>query len=319
MYTFGPVPSRRLGRSLGINNIPPKICTYACIYCQLGNSIGMQIDRTEFYKPEMILKDVKNKIKKAEKLGEEIDYLTFVPDGEPTLDINLGREIDLLKPLGINIAVITNSSLIWQEDIRNDLRKADWISLKVDTINEYEWHKINRPHGKLRLEKILAGCKEFAIKYNGNLVTETMLILGINDSDESLKSTAEFISALKPTTSYISIPTRPPAVDWVTAPDTKIINRAYQIFESSEINVELITGYEGNEFAFSGDVENDLLSITSVHPMRKDAVVQFIAKANSDWTIIQRLIDEKKIVELEYEGEKFYLRNLKKIIKPTEN
>ena len=314
MFSFGPVPSRRLGRSLGINNIPPKICTYACIYCQLGNSIGMQIDRTEFYKPEMILKDVKNKIKKAEKLDEEIDYLTFVPDGEPTLDINLGREIDLLKPLGINIAVITNSSLIWQEDIRNDLRKADWISLKVDTINEYEWHKINRPHGKLRLEKILAGCKEFAIKYNGNLVTETMLISGINDSDESLKSTAEFISALKPTTSYISIPTRPPAVDWVNAPATTTINRAYQIFESSEINVELITGYEGNEFAFSGDVENDLLSITSVHPMRKDAVVQFIAKANSDWAIIQHLIDEKKIVELEYEGEKFYLRNLKKMI-----
>jgi wyosine [tRNA(Phe)-imidazoG37] synthetase (radical SAM superfamily) len=167
------------------------------------------------------------------------------------------------------------------------------------------------------LKKILAGCKEFAIKYNGNLVTETMLISGINDSDESLKSTAEFISALNPSTSYITIPTRPPAVDWVNAPDTTTINKAYQIFESSKTNVELITGYEGNEFAFSGDVKNDLLSITSVHPMRKDAVMQFLAKANSDWAIIQPLIDEKKIVELEYKGEKFYLRNLKKMIKPT--
>ena len=93
MITFGPVPSRRLGRSLGINNIPPKICTYSCVYCQLGRTIKMQADRRAFYEPEEVFQDVKNKVEKARGIVETIDYLTFVPDGEPTLDINLGREI----------------------------------------------------------------------------------------------------------------------------------------------------------------------------------------------------------------------------------
>ena len=129
MLTFGPVPSRRLGRSLGINNIPPKVCTYSCVYCQLGSTIKMRIKRQNFFKPSEIQKEIKKKIEKVHEVGENIDYLTFVPDGEPTLDINLSREIDLLKPLGIKIAVITNASLIWREDVRNELIKADWVSL----------------------------------------------------------------------------------------------------------------------------------------------------------------------------------------------
>ena len=94
---YGPVPSRRLGQSIGINHVPPKICTYSCIYCQLGNTINKQVDRKKFYSPNEILNDVESQIKKAEDKGEHIDYLTFVPDGEPTLDINLGNEISLFK------------------------------------------------------------------------------------------------------------------------------------------------------------------------------------------------------------------------------
>lgn len=112
MLAFGPIPSRRLGRSLGINNIPSKNCTYSCIYCQLGQTFKKNFERRKFHEPKEILNAVRNKIIKVEELGEKIDYLTFVPDGEPTLDINLGIEIDLLKDLGIKIAVITNSSLI---------------------------------------------------------------------------------------------------------------------------------------------------------------------------------------------------------------
>ena len=112
MIAFGPVPSRRLGRSLGINNIPAKTCSYSCVYCQLGNTIRMHFERQGFYEPERIAKEVKEQVDKAKSKGEPIDYLTFVPDGEPTLDIALGEEIDLLKTLGFRIAVITNASLI---------------------------------------------------------------------------------------------------------------------------------------------------------------------------------------------------------------
>ena len=125
MIAFGPVPSRRLGRSMGVNNIPPKVCTYACVYCQLGRTTDMGIQRCTFHGPEEILDAVRDKVQKAGQSGEPIDYLTFVPDGEPTLDVRLGREIELLRALGIKIAVITNASLIWREDVREDLRKAD--------------------------------------------------------------------------------------------------------------------------------------------------------------------------------------------------
>ena len=93
MIAFGPVPSRRLGHSLGINNIPPKICTYSCVYCQVGRTLRMQVERGAFYEPEQIARNVEKKVKEAQDKGERIDYLTFVPDGEPTLDINLGKEI----------------------------------------------------------------------------------------------------------------------------------------------------------------------------------------------------------------------------------
>ena len=143
---FGPIPSRRLGRSLGINNIPPKVCSYSCIYCQIGATDSMSIKRNEYFSPKDILIEVSEKVKQLQSTGERIDYLTFVPDGEPTLDINLGKTIDLLKPLGIKIAVITNSSLLWDEEVQKDLFKADWVSVKIDTVDEKIWHKIDRPN-----------------------------------------------------------------------------------------------------------------------------------------------------------------------------
>ena len=121
---FGPVPSRRLGKSLGINHIPAKHCTYSCIYCQLGRTDRMTIKRREFYPPGEIVAAVTQKLAAAEKNGETVDYLTFVPDGEPTLDIHLEREIDLLRSRNIPIAVISNASLIDNPDVRRALAKA---------------------------------------------------------------------------------------------------------------------------------------------------------------------------------------------------
>jgi wyosine [tRNA(Phe)-imidazoG37] synthetase (radical SAM superfamily) len=310
MIAFGPVPSRRLGRSVGINNIPPKVCTYSCVYCQLGRTIKMQVERQLFYEPEEILQDVQGKVEKAKGAGEPIDYLTFVPDGEPTLDVNLAREIDLLKPLGIKIAIITNSSLIWREDVREALMKVDWVSLKMDSAREGVWRRINRPHGALRLDSILDGALEFARKFKGELATETMLVAGVNDGVEHLGEVADFLARLQPDVAYLSIPTRPPAEKWARPPDEGAINRAYQILMGRLDRVEYLIGYEGNAFAFTGDVESDLLSITSVHPMREEAVSEFLTRAGADWSVVRGLIAQDQLVEMVYEGRKFYMRKL---------
>src|ERR1019366_1004365 len=109
-YSYGPVPSRRLGKSLGINNIPAKVCTYSCPYCQVGRTTQMHNDRRFFYEPQDIFRDVQSRLAKAKEASERVDYLTFVPDGEPSLDVNLGKEIILLKALEVPVGVITNSS-----------------------------------------------------------------------------------------------------------------------------------------------------------------------------------------------------------------
>ena len=310
MIAFGPVPSRRLGRSLGINNIPPKICTFACVYCQLGRTLKMQVERCAFYRPEDIVGAVRDKVEKATASGESIDYLTFVPDGEPTLDANLGREIELLKPLGIKVAVITNSSLIWRADVREDLLGADWVSLKIDAAQEEVWRRIDRPHGSLRLAAVLDGMLEFAQDYTGELVTETMLARDVNDGEDHVREVAEFLARLAPARAYLSIPTRPPAEPRVGAPDEEEINRAYQILGDRVDHVEYLIGYEGNAFAFTGNVEDDLLSITSVHPMREDAVRAFLARAGAAWPVVRSLIDQDQLVETEYAGHRFYVRKL---------
>jgi wyosine [tRNA(Phe)-imidazoG37] synthetase (radical SAM superfamily) len=311
MIAFGPVPSRRLGRSLGINNIPPKVCTYSCVYCQLGRTIKMQVERSAFYEPEEILRDVQTKVERAKEAGEPINYLAFVPDGEPTLDANLGREIGMLRSLGIKIAVITNSSLIWREDVREDLMEADWVSLKMDSVRAEGWRRINRPQGTLQLTAILDGALKFAQAFRGELATETMLVEDVNEGDDHISEVADFLARLRPASAYLAIPTRPPAEEWVQLPSEEIINRAYHILSERVNQVEYLIGYEGSAFAFTGNVEEDLLSITSVHPMREDAVSEFLARAKVDWPVVHKLVDRGQLIKTEYEGKWFYVRRFR--------
>ncbi|MBU0663589.1 MAG: radical SAM protein [Proteobacteria bacterium] len=310
--TFGPVPSRRLGRSLGINNIPPKVCSYSCIYCQAGRTDTIQITRQPFYDPQTILTDVKRKISEVMELGESIDFLAFVPDGEPTLDIKLGRTIDLLRPMGVNIAVISNGSLLWQESVRNDLAKADWVSLKIDSVTKEIWRYINRPHRDLDLSIVLEAMLQFAREYEGKLVTETMLVHGVNDSPRTLTEVADFLARLKPAKAYLSIPTRPPTETWVHPPAENVMNMAYQIVSQQVNNVECLFGYEGNAFSLTGDIEEELLNIIAVHPMQEEAVQAFLVKAGVDWQLIDKLITRDRIFATVYQGKKFYLRKLKR-------
>ena len=169
---FGPVPSRRLGRSIGINNIPPKACTYSCAYCQVGRTRELRTERMRVFEPADIAEEVRRVVDGARESAERIDYLSFVPDGEPTLDSRLGETIDSLRPAGIPIAVISNGSLLWREDVRQDLLKADWVSLKVDAVDERAWRRVDRPHRALRLGQILDAMLAFRDAFQGCLVTE---------------------------------------------------------------------------------------------------------------------------------------------------
>ncbi|KPK84491.1 MAG: radical SAM protein [Bacteroides sp. SM23_62_1] len=308
MIAFGPVPSRRLGKSLGINNIiPGKQCSYSCIYCQIGNTKVKRLEREEFYEPEIIFREVEEHLGKLDQ-NHTPDYLSFVPNGEPTLDINLGKEIRWLKAFHIPLAVITNGSLLYRSDVRNDLMYGDLISVKADAATEEIWRKINHPVERLNFRKYQNGVKRFADYFSGKLVTETMLVSGINDTVEHIRELASFLADLQPDIAYIAVPVRPPAVKSVKIPSEEILNRAYQLFTAHGLKTEILTGFEGTNTGFTGNAWDDILNITAVHPLREDSIRRLLRQDKADFNIVESLIEQGLLEAVAYNGERFYLR-----------
>ncbi|WP_153110881.1 radical SAM protein [Propionivibrio limicola] len=305
---FGPVPSRRLGRSLGINNIPPKHCSYSCVYCQVGATPLQEITPRCFMPPALIAEQVSQRLEAVRAHGEAVDYLTFVPDGEPTLDINLASTIEALRPLGVPIAIISNASLISLPTVRETLQLVDWVSLKVDCVDEALWRQINRPHPDLKLSEILEGIAIFARTFQGMLVSETMLLAEFNDGPEVLRPTARFLRNAGIHRAYLSIPHRPPAVRDVRVPDETAITRAHQIFVETGLETELLSAYEGDSFAFSGDLRRDILAVTAVHPMRASALRSLTEKSGGTMATVQAMVAAGELKAVEYAGETFYVR-----------
>jgi wyosine [tRNA(Phe)-imidazoG37] synthetase (radical SAM superfamily) len=309
MISFGPVPSRRLGKSLGINNIIyPKTCSYGCIYCQAGDTLKKTCRRERFYEPNDIY-DRTCKHLETLKSSNYPDFLTFVSNGEPTLDVNLGKAIRLLKKTGIRVAVITNASLLPDEQVREDLCLADWVSLKLDAGDIITWYLINRPVAGLDFENILSGMKLFSKGFQGTLCTETMIVRGINDSVENFSAIAEIIRFIEPAVAYLSIPTRPPFEKFVKSPEPERLNEAWQIFNKNQINTEFLTGYEGSDTGFTGNIYEDILNITAVHPLREDSLLKLLENDNADFNIVNSLMNQHLIKSVLFEGEKYFIRD----------
>jgi wyosine [tRNA(Phe)-imidazoG37] synthetase (radical SAM superfamily) len=308
--TFGPVPSRRLGRSLGINNVPAKTCTYSCVYCQLGPTKGRTAEPCSFWTPDDIRESVQRRLS-ATGAGDVVaDYLTFVPDGEPTLDANIGESIRALRPLGIPVAVITNGSLLWRDAVRDALGAADWVSVKVDSVDEKTWRRINRPWAGLPFDAVLDGIRQFASAYRGELATETMLVAGVNDDAKSIDRIGHFVAAIDPAVAYLAVPTRPPAVATVRGPDEEALTACYERLRAHVPHVEYLIGEEGDAFASTGDPEADLLAITAVHPMRESSVEELLRRAGAERSVVEDMVVSGALKVVTYAGTRFYVRPL---------
>lgn len=309
MITFGPVTSRRLGMSLGINNIPSvKACTYACIYCQVGPTRRMTVKRQRFYEPTVLCEETKKHLASLAP-GNKPDYLTLVSNGEPTLDSQLGDAIRLLKTLGYPVAVITNGSLVSMPDVQDDLKEADWVSLKMDAVRPDVWKAINRPHGSLNMDRLKASYLQFAAEYKGVLATETMLVAGFNDKEDVLDETAAFLSQLHPAQACLSIPIRPPVSSVAKVPSEEAVIMAYQRFQAHMKNVILLNQFEGTETGFTGRVIEDVVDMCTVHPIREDTLKALLEKEKADPAIIEMLVSSRVIKAVTYQNHLFYIRS----------
>ena len=305
---FGPIPSRRLGASLGVNNIPPKHCTYNCAYCQVGRGTSLEITRRSFYPPDMVFESVRRRLELVESRGEKVDHITFVPDGEPTLDINLGREIEMLRSLGVSVAVITNSSLLWDPSVREDLSVADYVSFKVDAVTERIWRIVDRPSHELSLGSILDGILKFADGFNGHLASETMLIARVEYGDEA-GNVASFLSRIRGLRdAYIAVPTRPPAEPWAGPPDRGVV--VYFLTRFREIlgaRAQPLDFPEHGQFGHTGDARSDIVSAALVHPLSEGAVAQILKDDGAGEEVLNAMLESGELEEVEFSGRKYYV------------
>jgi wyosine [tRNA(Phe)-imidazoG37] synthetase (radical SAM superfamily) len=276
---FGPVPSRRLGQSLGIDPVPFKTCNWNCVYCQLGRSTPLTNERREYVPTEEILAETRRALEAREPDG--IDWVTFVGSGETTLHSGLGRMIRGVKEMTtLPIAVITNGSLLDLPEVREELLPADAVLPTLDAGNEDLYRAINRPWPGLTLESLVRGLVAFREAYQGKLWVEVMLVKGMNDTEAALEEIARLLDRIRPDEVHINLPTRPPAESWVEPPDDEGLMRARALLGArASVVVEPHGDFDLGGYA---DLTEAIIAVITRHPMAEEDLVQTLKRWSHD-------------------------------------
>lgn len=300
-YLYGPIPSRRLGRSLGIGTMPTKTCNYACIYCQLGKTKPMTNTRQWFYPLEDILIEFEQVLENH----TEFDVVSIVGEGEPTLYLGLGQLIvELKKRTSKPIAVITNGALLYDPVVRQELSHADIVLPTIDAWDEASFRAINRPHRSLHFSMVMEGLQTFCREYQGQCWLEVMLMAGINDDVASLNQYAQLLKQLKYDRLYINTPVRPPALAIAGAISHETMELAVEILGG--ISIELMTSSE-----YHSDIQDDYQAIISLirrHPMNQHELDLFLSSRSvtNSCDLIDRLMHDPTVECITYKGYNTY-------------
>lgn len=294
---YGPVPSRRLGESLGISPIPKKTCNYSCIYCQLGRTDRMTNVRGEFFP----LRDILEGFSRALESGVFFDVATLVGEGEPTLYSRLGELIQELKKLTEKpLAVITNGALLYEESLRIELSHADIVLPSLDSFDERSFRMIHRPCAGLNFQKCFQGLIDFSNSYSGELWIETMLLEGFNDDNESLMKLKELIGQVKHSRLFINTPVRPPAEENVRAVSSETMETAVSILGGISIDQLVSEGFYSSE----RDDYQAILGIIRRHPMNQFEIGAFLKtrRSKEEKRIFCRLNEDSSVLGVKYKG-----------------
>lgn len=274
-YIYGPVPSRRLGQSLGVDPIPFKTCNFNCVYCQLGRTAPLTNKRRDYIRSDDILTQL------AEALAVHepgmIDYVTFVGQGEPTLCASLGWLIRQVKAMtSIPVAVLTNDALLSRTDVRQDLDAADVVIPSLDAATEAMFQRINRPWPRFHIADIIAGLAAFRELSSSQVWVEVMLVKGLNDGEAELHALRDALTHIHPQRVQINVPVRPPAEPWVEIPEAEALARAVAILGES---AELVAPYDGDfTLDYSCGPVEAVLTIIRRHPMREHCLKETLRR-----------------------------------------
>ena len=260
---FGPVPSRRLGFSLGVDVVPFKTCSLDCIYCQLGRTTNKTIQRKEHVASGSVLKEIEEVLRQ----GERIDYVTFSGSGEPTLNSGIGKMISRIKKLtSIPVAILTNGTLLYQARIREDLMEADLVIPSLDTVTGGIFETVNRPHPSLEIEEVITGIDTFSQDFGGKVWLEIVLVKGINDSLEEIERVARVTGKMNLERIQLNTVVRPPAEEFAGPLSREDLENMKTVLgEKCEIIAEF---RRPTQRAQEVDVEKRILSMVKRRPLR---------------------------------------------------
>jgi wyosine [tRNA(Phe)-imidazoG37] synthetase (radical SAM superfamily) len=300
-FVYGPVPSRRLGISLGVDVVPFKTCSYDCVYCQLGKTTHRSTERRSFVPIDTVI----GQIKEVTEQNGDIDYITFSGSGEPTVNSDIGEIIRRIKGFTeISVAVLTNSSLLWKEEVREDLLRADLVVPSVDAVSEHVFRKINRPAEDLNARMILEGIREFCESFRGKVFVEIMLVKGLNDSEEEITKINKFVRQLRVDRIQLNTVVRPPSQRDAKALDAQELLKIKELFDKS-VPVEIITNFDRiSSKAYHRDLERAMIELLRRRPTKKaDMALALGVHPNEIVKYLYALERRKKIKRLRMEGE----------------
>ena len=262
-YLYGPVPSRRLGRSLGIDLVPHKICTYDCIYCQIGNTTDKTLVRKEYVPVKEVLEEVRRFLREE---TSTIDHLSLSGSGEPTLHSQIRSVIEGIKSItSIPVAVITNGSLFYEEEVRKDLLGADIVLPSLDAVSSEIFMRINRPRSGFSVEKVIEGMVEFRKVYKGQIWLEILFCKGVNDSQEELSKMKKVVDRIQPDRIHLNTVVRPPSEKWVAPLNQKEMEEIQGFFGEK---ASIISEFDRHPLSMSErDIKEEILKILKRRPL----------------------------------------------------
>lgn len=304
-YLFGPVPSRRLGFSLGVDIIPFKVCSLDCVYCQLGRTTEKTTQRTEYAPIEPVIEELKDWAQK----GGKADYITLSGSGEPTLNSRLGDLIDEIKKItDIPVAVITNSTLLTDEAVRNACLKADLVVPSLDAADQEIFEKINRPASNVNIKEIIEALRLFKLQFKGKFWLEIFFIESVNTSDQHIAQLKSAIDIIKPDKIQLNTAVRPTA-DQGISPMTyeKLQAIADKLGDNAEVVASFPTSETGKKIRTTAET---LLSMLKRRPCSLQDICQSLAiHPNEALKYIGHLQQSKKISSEEKNTVIFYKAN----------
>jgi wyosine [tRNA(Phe)-imidazoG37] synthetase (radical SAM superfamily) len=291
---YGPVPSRRLGISLGVDIVPYKTCTYDCIYCQLGQTTNQTTQRESFVSVNSVIKEIKEVIDQ----NSDIDYITFSGSGEPTLNQDIGEMIGRVKSLTqIPVAVLTNGSLLWDKMVREDLAQADLVIPSVDAVSEEISQKVNRPIEGLKVKKILEGIKEFCKGFKGKIYLEIMLVKNVNDSEKEISGINRFVKDLRIDRIQLNTVIRPPGDPGARPLNQEELNKVKSLFDP-KLKVEVIANFNRETSkAYQKDLEQAIIELLKRRPTKKEEMTISLGVHPNEIVKYIQILEEKKIIK----------------------